>query len=120
MEHTHIVLDLDGVVYDFIGALRRFAHETQGIDLDSMPPANEWNFFGPQWGWSLDTFLETFSDGVRAGEIFWKGAPLPNAVEGWARLRETVDVLHVVTDRSPRGAVQEAHDATLGLSLIHI
>ena len=109
----YAVLDLDGVVYDFVDSVARYAAETHNIPRETMPPAEIWDFFSHQWGWSLDQFLTTFSEGVLAGEIFAKGAPLPGAVEGWAAVRDAADFVHVVTDRSPKGAAPAAAKATV-------
>ena len=112
-------IDLDGCVYDFVTVLGDFAAGYHDQPRRNFPGAQSWEFFKDQWGWDLDTFLDTFSAGVLAGHVLWQGTPFPTVVDTWNQLRADGHRLHVITDRSPRGAVNEAQHATMSWLASH-
>jgi hypothetical protein len=103
-----IGVDLDGVCYDFVGALRTWINGATGRALDTMAPAQSWDFWRDQWDLSLDEFLGFYADAVHAGFMFIQGDSYPGAIAGFRRLAEAGHRLHVVTARAPRGAVEQA------------
>lgn len=94
-----VVVDIDGVVFDFNDALAHAAVELTGRPLTSFPPAEEWDFM-PAWGISLDEYFALLEEAVRSKDLFTRGRPLPGSIAGWRRLREMDErpLLHVATD----------------------
>ena len=107
-----IGVDLDGVVYDFVQALRHYIHQVTGRPLASMGPATSWHFYADNWGLSLDQFLEFFHAGVAAGSIFATGVPFPGVVTGLRALLDAGHRVHVVTDRASMGPAGKAEQST--------
>jgi 5'(3')-deoxyribonucleotidase len=101
---VRIGVDLDGVCYDFVGALRKWIHESTGRPLATMPDAECWDFFKYQWNMPTAEFLRLFDAGVAAGRIFRFGPPLPGAVAGVQALQDAGHEIHIVTNRPQPGA----------------
>ena len=99
-----IGFDLDGVMYDFVGALRSYISASTGRPAETMPDPTCWNFFADDWGMSLDQFLAACTAGVDAGVIFRVGDPYPGAAAGTAALLAAGHRVHIVTDRASMGA----------------
>lgn len=95
-----IGIDLDGVVYDFVGAIRKFVSNRYPHMplLDTGPTC--WDFYDVDWGMSLEAFLALCDDSVDNGFVFWDGDPIPGSVEMMRRLKNAGHTLHIVTDRS--------------------
>jgi len=104
-----IGVDVDGVLYDFIGALRE--HITGSDDPEILPFANSWEFY-KKWGLTDQQFLNHYSEGVHAGKVLWEGQPYANTREGWDTLLTAGHRIHIITDRQPPGAEEEAMSAT--------
>ncbi len=113
MPGLRVGVDLDGVVYDFVGALRSYIHRTTGRPLASMPPADSWEFWSKQWKLDKEEFLRFYRDGILDGFIFSEGAPFPQAVESARELVALGHELHIVTSRAIPGAEDEARAATV-------
>ncbi len=94
-----IGIDLDGVVYDFTGALREHVHITTGRSRESMPDPTCWEFYAVDWGMTLDEYLDFARDGVESGGVFSFGVPMSGAVETMTRLKDAGHTLHIVTAR---------------------
>lgn len=105
-----IGFDLDGCAYDFIDVMAKEVKIQEGRDVDPAL-ADSWGFY-QRWGLSNDDFQRIYAEGVNAGRVLWDGDPYPGVVDAWQRLAEEGHRIHVVTDRSPAGAVDAAHDAT--------
>lgn len=95
-----IGLDLDGVVYNFVAALRDYIVLTTGRAAASMPDALTWNFYCDQWGLTLKEFLTFMEEAVNAGYLFRTGVPMEGVIEGTAALIDAGHEIHIVTDRS--------------------
>lgn len=105
-----IGIDLDGVCYDFSGALRRFLRR-EGRPLASMPPPTCWTFYDRDWGMSDAEFLAACDAATDTGVLFWSGDPYPDTDWALHALKAAGHRLHVVTDRS-FGATGVAKQAT--------
>ena len=92
-------VDLDGVVYDFVGSLKNYLVMVGWKTPEEIPPATSWTFY-KDWGLTTDEFLDVCADGVDQGFIFRLGPPLPGAVGGMERLQNAGHTLHIVTNRS--------------------
>ena len=111
MERWDIGIDLDGVLYPFD---RQFAREARLRRFGNAPDhehGRAWQFYRA-WGMTDDEFLDMYAAGVRAGRILWRGRPYPGTLPGWRALAQAGHRLHVITDRRPAGAEQEALAAT--------
>lgn len=98
-----IGIDLDGVAYDFVSAMRKYAHEVYEVPLETMPTAVSWDFPVHDWGWTMEEFLNVFEEGVNSLEIFNTGDPYPGVKEGIDRLRAAGHHVHIVTHRESVG-----------------
>lgn len=105
-------VDLDDVVYSFVGALRTVVHTRTGRPLASMPEPTCWDFHAVDWGMPLEEFLDHFAAGINSGIIFGTGEPLPGAIEGMRQLSDAGHRLHIVTDRGAPGDPAIAHAST--------
>ncbi len=85
-------IDLDGVLYDFVGALRDYA------GMHNAPEARRWEFY-EDWGWTREKFKEVCDAGVGDGEIFWRGSPIDGAVELTHALKAAGHRVVIVTAR---------------------
>lgn len=92
-------LDSDGVLYDFVEALRQWIHHLTGRPLSELGPATCWDFYKYDWGYTTPEFLDLFASGVRAGAVFGDGAPYPGTAQALRRLSEAGNRLVVVTNR---------------------
>lgn len=104
-------IDLDGCVYDFVEAMALFAARYLKRPITDFPSASRWNFY-LDWGLTLEEFTEIYAAGVNDGEVLWAGKPYDQTVEGWSAIRTAGHRIHILTDRSPHGAVDLAHEAT--------
>lgn len=107
-----IGVDLDGVAYRFVDALRGYIHAATGRPVESMPTAQSWNFYKDQWAMSSAEFLEHFRNGINDGVIFAIGAPYPGTVEALGRIAEDGHRIHIVTARMIAGAEAAARANT--------
>jgi hypothetical protein len=106
-------VDLDGVCYDFVPALRGYIHGRTGRPLDTMPPALTWNFHSEQWGLSTEEFLMFFADGINDGRIFRHGEAYPGTAEALRGLSDEGHRVHIVTARRIPGAEAAAEANTV-------
>lgn len=95
-----LAIDLDGVVYDFVGVFRTYLEIVGEKKAEDMPPAKTWEFFSDQWGMTFEQFWHHASKGVDEGYIFKTGAPIFGAKETLERLASKGHTIHLVTDRS--------------------
>jgi uncharacterized HAD superfamily protein len=107
MKILDIGVDLDGVVYDFVGALRTWIHASTNKPLAEMPPARTWQFYH-DWGFTTEEFLFHYAAGVNAGRIMRYGTPFPGSAEYMRRLARDGHRLHIITARAVRGAEKKA------------
>jgi 5'(3')-deoxyribonucleotidase len=70
---ARIGIDIDGVCYDFVDALRNYIHKKTGRPLHEMPDSHHWLFFQEEWGYSVDEYHKFIHEGVLDLDIFWRG-----------------------------------------------
>ena len=93
-----IGLDLDGVLYPFHTAYKRWlVHHVARFPADC-PEPTRWEFY-EDWGLTTEEFLVEFENGVNSGWIFGHGNPFPGAVEQVQRLIDAGHSIHIITDR---------------------
>lgn len=95
-----ILLDVDGVIYPFpeLFTLWLAGRLERDLDLDT----TEWEFY-VRWGLGYDEFVAHLTDGVREGELWWRGAPYPDVPETFRRLHAAGHRIHLVTARDVVG-----------------
>ena len=94
-----IGIDLDGVTYSFMGALRHYL-DSINIDISDKPSdVSSWSFH-EEWGMTADEWLAHCHNGVDAGVIFLHGGPMDGALEAMLALKEQGHTLHIVTHRT--------------------
>lgn len=95
-----VIVDLDGVVFNFTDSLRLYLVQHCGRMEHELPDAEVWNFFMDQWGMTLEEFTDHCNKGVDAGVIFRQGPAWPGSIEGVNALKSRGHSVHIVTDRS--------------------
>jgi len=103
---ARVGIDLDGVVYDFVGQYRRFLHDRKGeatMPIENCtqchidyPEPTCWEFY-KDWGLDGATFTKHLAT---YDEIFAKGQPYPSAITQLERLTGAGHSLVFITDRS--------------------
>lgn len=95
-----ILVDLDGVVFNFVESLKLYLVDVLGEDPARLGKTTSWNFFADNWGYTFDEFNRFCNDGVDAGYVFRQGPTWEGAVEGVHALHHRGHSVHFVTDRS--------------------
>jgi 5'(3')-deoxyribonucleotidase len=104
--------DLDGVLYDFGGSVRRY-HDYIGRPYGfkgGEPEPHTWNFF-KYWKMDSSEFVQICHDGVDAGFIF-QGPTRQNAVEAMRAVKEMGHTVVIITDRQFGSSPEKSHLAT--------
>lgn len=91
-----IGLDVDGVCFDFVGAVADYADKDR-------PKADKWHFF-EEWGWNRKRFCKECRSYVRiSGGLFWSGYRIDGAFAGVRALLEAGHRVVFVTARNGFG-----------------
>lgn len=93
-----VVADIDGVSFNFSGALAEVAQQITGLPATAFPPAEVWSFFKEQWGMTTQEYLDLVHTAISDHGLFELGAPLPGAIAGWRKLRDSGATIHVATN----------------------
>jgi 5'(3')-deoxyribonucleotidase len=110
---ARVGIDLDGVVYDFVGAYRKFLGTGDGAIIKPEPV--RWEFF-KDWGVSEEEFLH---DLQHHPEIFTNGEPYPGAIMEVERLALNGHTIVFITDRVIMGEGSYAYARTRDWLLKH-
>jgi hypothetical protein len=94
-EITNVAIDLDGVVYPFIPAFKKYCEERMGKEL---PDATKWSFY-EDWGLDELTFMDWLKDAAVNHNIFNCVAPYDGVIESWKTLNELGVHTHFITTR---------------------
>jgi len=109
---ARVGLDLDGVCYKFVDALRFYIYESTGRALDEMPPATRWEFY-EDWGYSLAEYKQIVAAGVKDSDLFWRGQMYDGckeAVDYLYHIRQ--DHIVLITSRFTPAQPKLAYEAT--------
>ena len=90
-------IDINEVLYDFVGEFARFIHGQTGKPLADMPKPSAWDFAG-EWGLTGDEWLKHFHAFEGSG-AFRHGDPKPDAVRVLGRLSEGGHRVTLITAR---------------------
>lgn len=94
---ARVGVDLDGVLYDFGGAVREWLRQQEWYH--DCPEAERWEFY-LDWGLSVDEFLNVCHHAADAGHLFRWGEPPADASKHLFRLKEAGHQIIIVTDRA--------------------
>jgi uncharacterized HAD superfamily protein len=92
-----IGIDLDGCVYDYVGAMRRHFMAC-GRHRDSLPDPDHYEIW-ECWGMTSAEFWQATNESIAAGLCFGIGVPYKGAVDALAELNDAGHTLHIVTAR---------------------
>lgn len=93
---TDVGIDMDGVVYPFITAFRRYCEERLGRLFLEEP--THWNFF-EDWGLDSDTFQTWLKEAALSHNVFASEMPYPTVLEAWELFRANNIKIHILTAR---------------------
>jgi hypothetical protein len=106
-----LLLDVDGVFFDFVEEIRQYFSKVTGRPLDTLPYANCWDFWKDQWSVTSAEFFAVYAAGVIAGDLF-QAPPDPGTVECLRKIAAAGVSINIVTSRQVPGAIEEAAVAT--------
>jgi hypothetical protein len=92
-----VVMDVDGVIFDYVGQLGDVVSTILDRPRNEFPPADTWDFMTQQWGMEFDEYLELVEQGVRDHKFFGKGIPLPGSSVGWKMLADSGARIHIAS-----------------------
>lgn len=92
-----IGVDLDGVLFDFAGSLRRYLISI-GRDDSTLCATKTWHFY-EDWGYTLEEFIAHCDAGVDAGYVF-SGPARSRAAQSVQMLKDAGHSIHIITDRA--------------------
>lgn len=93
---TDVGIDLDGVVYPFSKAFKKYCAEVLG--RTDFPEPTKWDFY-EDWGISTQEFNEMLRKAPVSHRLFATEYPMEHVRQGWDMLRESGFRLHVITAR---------------------
>ena len=106
-----ILLDLDGVAFDFVSSIRRHIVNKHHRDADELPDAERWAFY-EDWGYTRDEFLALMHEAATERTLWVDAPPFADATLGWMALYEYCRVV-AITHRAPGGDVALGTELTL-------
>lgn len=93
-----IGVDIDGVLYPFVAALRTHIANRTNVPLERLGEPTEWDF-AEQWGMTSSELAAWMHDGVETGDLLLAGGTYPGAAEALRRLRQAGHRIHLITNR---------------------
>lgn len=102
---TDVGIDMDGVVYPFMNAFKKYCIDV--LKEDSFPEPTRWEFY-EEWGISEDTFKIMLKTAPISHRLFASESPMDGTNLGWAALRELGVTIHVITARPTTAWAQTA------------
>lgn len=80
-------MDLDGVIYNFVDEFRIHVAGLRGVDPDSLPVVNKWEFY-LDWGMTLEEYMATLAEAAVQGHVFKNGLAYEGAAEALRKVRD--------------------------------
>ena len=105
-----IGVDLDGVIYDLVGALERQLRR-RGVEVEDLPAPTKYHFY-EQWGMDRETFYKEIEYGVCVGDLYWKGDPIVDSKYSIDHLRSKGHEVVLITHRLTEGCESHIRLAT--------
>lgn len=110
--HEYVVaVDIDGVLYELVDALRQWRHRRLGVPLAAMPDPGIYDLESA-WGYRPGGLVADLVAGVRDGEVFWKGAAHRPGLAGVRALKAAGYRVVLVTARNLPGVEDLCLEAT--------
>lgn len=116
---TDVGIDMDGVVYPFMSAFKKYCIDV--LKETTFPEPVKWEFY-EDWGISKQTFDAMMQTAPISHRLFASESPMENVALGWSLLRELGVKIHVITARPNTAWAQTAdwlHDHELVPDHLH-
>lgn len=116
---TDVGIDMDGVVYPFISAFKKYCIDV--LKETSFPEPKKWEFY-EDWGISKQTFEAMLQIAPISHRLFASESPMKDVTLAWKLLRELDVKIHVITARPNTSWSQTAdwlHDHELVPDHLH-
>ena len=116
---TDVGIDMDGVVYPFISAFKKYCVDV--LKETTFPEPKKWEFY-EDWGISKKTFETMMHTAPISHRLFASESPMENVALGWKLLRDMNLKIHVITARPATAWSQTAdwlHDHELVPDHLH-
>ena len=116
---TDVGIDMDGVVYPFMSAFKKYCIDV--LKETTFPEPLKWEFY-EDWGISKQTFDTMMQTAPISHRLFASESPMENVALGWKLLRELGVRIHVITARPNTAWAQTAdwlHDHELVPDHLH-
>ncbi|QNL30570.1 hypothetical protein SEA_SPEEDDEMON_1200 [Gordonia phage SpeedDemon] len=94
---ARVMIDLDGVLYDFAGALAQSMIDL-GFEARDLPEPTEWAFF-KDWGLTLKGFEMVYNNAVNRGALFDRFPVRREDLDALRQIRGEGHTIHIVTAR---------------------
>lgn len=98
MKPLTINVDIDGVLYDFVGAMKRYVEARHYDGGRVLPVPTSWNLW-EEWGIDADRFAYYLSQATRYKIIFRHGADYPGAFTALQSLRKEGHHIRLVSHK---------------------
>lgn len=102
---TDVGIDLDGVIYPFAPAFKKYCIERTG--RTDFPDPTHWNFY-EDWNMDSDTFHAWLHEAAITHQVFATEKPYEGVVSAWKDLRDMGLTIHVLTARPQSAWAQTA------------
>lgn len=93
-----INVDMDGVVYDFMGQMKSYAEQTLDRNLPEVTSWSAWD----EWGIPSSEFWQMFHRAIEDGELFSGGLEIQGAVGAINQLHRDGHRIRIVTSKRLR------------------
>lgn len=116
---TDVGIDMDGVVYPFMNAFRKYCEDV--LDKTDFPEPTHWDFY-EDWGINKREFDAMLNSAPITHRLFASESPMKNVYGGWEMLRSLGVTIHVITARPTTAWAQTAewlHDHDLVPDHLH-
>ena len=116
---TDVGIDMDGVVYPFMDAFKKYC--TQELGMTEFPNPTKWDFY-EDWGIDKEDFNSLLRCASTTHKLFASEYPMEHVAEGWQMLKDMGLRLHVITARPSTAWSQTAdwlHDHNLVPDHLH-
>lgn len=96
MNQPVAIIDVDGVIYDYISKLAEIATIHLDRPREHFPPSTQWYFF-EDWGFDKKEYFDLVDTAFSEYDLIKNGDPFPGAKEGWKLLQDNGVHIHVAT-----------------------
>jgi len=90
------IIDVDGVIYDYVTKLAEIASVHLDKPIQHFPPSTKWYFF-EDWGLDKTEYFELVDIATTEYDLIAAGEPFPGSTNGWKMLRDHDMIIHIAT-----------------------